>query len=304
MADQSSKIKYIKSFKFICFIDKIERMKWLNYHHLYYFWLVAKEQSFTKAAHRLAVSQSSVSHQVAQLESFLGRRLLKRSTSKKLSLTEEGVLVFEQAEEIFRQGQELVDGFQNQGLTTTLRVGAIGSLSKNFQLQLLRPIIDNPQYQIQIDVSDSITLLKRLKAFQLDLILSDLPYSYSDGEPLIQREIAKENFCLVSKNSKLNKTGLYLPARSNPATPEIESYVHSNLNVKIKGYVDDIALLRLFALESDSIVAIPKIGAARELKTKQLTLNYEFKSLYQKFFLILRQKGSRTKKILSLLDQN
>lgn len=287
-------------------------MEWLNYHHLYYFWTVAKEQSFTKAALKLRIAQSAVSFQVAQLEDFLGKKLIQRSTSKKLALTEEGQIVFNQAEEIFRQGKELVDGLKEGGIQSTLRVGAIGSLSKNLQIRLLRPVIDRADFEITIDVGDAQTLLSRLQTFNLDAILCDVPYPHSENEPLIQREIAREPICLIARKLKqstplpvrLAKYGIYLPARSNPVTSEIESFLKSQKErIKIKGYIDDIALLRLLAIETDSIVAIPRIGAARELQNKTIVVQHQFRSLYQKFYLVLRQNGSRSEKIRRLLDQ-
>ncbi len=287
-------------------------MEWLNYHHLYYFWTVAKEQSFTKAALKLRIAQSAVSFQVAQLEDYLGKKLILRSTSKKLTLTEEGQLVFNQAEEIFRQGKELVDGLKEGGIQSTLRVGAIGSLSKNLQIRLLRPVIDRADFEITVDVGDAQTLLSRLQTFNLDAILCDVPYPHSEDEPLIQREIAREPICLIARKLKqstplqvrLAKYGIYLPARSNPITSEIESFLKSQKErIMIKGYIDDIALLRLLAIETDSVVAIPRIGAARELQNKTIVVQHQFRSMYQKFYLVLRQNGSRSEKILGLLDQ-
>ena len=287
-------------------------MEWLNYHHLYYFWTVAKEQSFTKAALKLRIAQSAVSFQVAQLEDFLGKKLIQRSTSKKLVLTEEGQLVFNQAEEIFRQGKELVDGLKEGGIQSTLRVGALGSLSKNLQIRLLKPVIDRTDFEITVDVGDAQTLLSRLLTFNLDAILCDVPYPHSEDEPLIQREIAREPICLIARKFKqslsfqerLTKYGIYLPARSNPITSEIESFLKCQKErIKIKGYIDDIALLRLLAIETDSVVAIPRIGAARELKNKTIVVQHQFRSMYQKFYLVLRQNGSRSEKILKLLDQ-
>ncbi len=287
-------------------------MEWLNYHHLHYFWTVAKEKSFTKAALKLRIAQSAVSFQVAQLEDFLGKKLIQRSTSKKLTLTEEGQIVFRQAEEIFRQGKELVDGLKEGGIQSTLRVGALGSLSKNLQIRLLRPVINRADFEITVDVGDAQTLLNRLQTFNLDAILCDVPYPHSEDEPLIQREIAREPICLIARKFKhsmplqvrLTKYGIYLPARSNPITSEIESFLKSQKErIKIKGYIDDIALLRLLAIETDSVVAIPRVGAARELQNKTIVLQHQFKSVYQKFYLVLRQKGSRSEKILKLLDQ-
>ena len=287
-------------------------MSWLNYHHLYYFWHVAKLQSFTKAAEELRIAQSAVSLQVAQLEDYLGKKLVIRSTSKKLTLTEEGQIVFRQAEEIFRQGKELVDGVKEGVLTSSIRFGALGSLSKNLQIRLLRPVLEDSDLELIVDVGDSGTLLSRLNGFHLDAILCDVPYPHSEDEPLIQRQIAKEHFCLIARNdgtrrslaARLEKDGVYLPARSNPATSELESYLRNlKSKVKIKGFIDDIALLRLLAIETDAVVAIPKIGAARELKEKKLVVLHEFRLLFQKFYLVLRQNGRRSEKILKLLDQ-
>ncbi|MDZ4660224.1 MAG: LysR family transcriptional regulator [Pseudomonadota bacterium] len=287
-------------------------MEWLNYHHLYYFWTVAKEQSFTKAALKLRIAQSAVSFQVAQLEDFLGKKLILRSTSKKLVLTEEGQIVFNQAEEIFRQGKELVDGIKEGGIQSTLRVGALGSLSKNLQIRLLRPVIDRADFEITVDVGDAQALLSRLQTFKLDAILCDVPFPHSENEPLIQREIAREPICLIARKLKqstplqvrLAKYGIYLPARSNPVTSEIESFLKSQKDrIKIKGYIDDIALLRLLAIETDSVVAIPRVGAARELQNKTIVVQHQFRSMYQKFYLVLRQNGSRSEKILRFLDQ-
>ena len=287
-------------------------MEWLNYHHLHYFWTVAKEKSFTKAALKLRIAQSAVSFQVAQLEDFLGKKLIQRSTSKKLTLTEEGQIVFNQAEEIFRQGKELVDGLKEGGIQSTLRVGALGSLSKNLQIRLLRPVIDRADFEITVDVGDAQTLLSRLQTFNLDAILCDVPYPHSEDEPLIQREIAREPICLIARKFKqstplqvrLAKYGIYLPARSNPITSEIESFLKSQKErIMIKGYIDDIALLRLLAIETDSVVAIPRIGAARELQNKTIVVQHQFRSMYQKFYLVLRQNGSRSEKIRRLLDQ-
>ena len=286
-------------------------MDWLNYHHLYYFWTVAKEQSFTKASLKLRVAQSAVSLQVSQLEDFLGKKLIIRATSKKLVLTEEGQTVFLQAEEIFRQGKELVEGLKEGGLHSSVRVGAMGSLSKNLQLKLLKPIIENKTFELSIDIGDPNTLLTRLLGFHLDAILCDVPFPHSEDEPLIQKQVAREKMCLVSRekngrsplSDQVQSRGIYLPAKSNPATSEIEAHFRAHkMKPLIKGYIDDIALLRLLALETDSLVAIPRVGAERELKSKTLFVAHEFKSLYQKFYIVMRQRGLRSSKLLGLLE--
>lgn len=287
-------------------------MQHLNYHHLYYFWNVAIEGSFTRAAEKLHVAQSAVSLQVSQLESSLGKKLIDRTTSKKLSLTEDGHIAFGGAEEIFRQGRELVSNLKGGTQHTTIRLGALGSLSKNLQLALLMPIIHDTSYELNIEGGDPQTLLARLMGFHLDAILCDVPFPHSEDEPLIQRKIAKEPMCFVARHrnpsrlplaTRLEKHGIYLPAKSNPITTEIENFLQTHHSQpKVHGYIDDIALLRLLALETDVIVAIPKVGASRELASKALSVVHEFESLYQRSYVVVRRDGARSRHILSLLN--
>ncbi len=287
-------------------------MQHLNYHHLYYFWNVANEGSFTRAAEKLHVAQSAVSLQVSQLEEYLGKKLIDRTTSKKLSLTEDGHVAFGRAEEIFRQGRELVHNLKGGAPHTTIRLGALGSLSKNLQLALLKPIIHNSNYELNIEGGDPQTLLTRLMGFHLDAILCDVPFPHSEDEPLIQRKIAKEPMCFVGRHgnpsrlplaARLEKHGVYLPAKSNPITTEIETFLQTQRSrPKVHGYIDDIALLRLLAIETDVIVAIPKVGAIRDLAGRTLVIVHEFEALYQRSYLVVRRTGARSRHILSLLS--
>jgi hypothetical protein len=110
--------------------------------------------------------------------------------------------------------------------------------------------------------------------------------------------------CLVTKAFKGKKrpqkipdrlrNGIYLPAKSSPLTSAIlETLKVDSPNVSIRGYIDDIAFLRLLAIETDSVVAIPKIGVKRELESRELVVVHEFRKIRQSYFLIHRQKGKR-----------
>ena len=106
----------------------------LNYHHLRYFWAVAKEGGLTRAAERLHVSQSALSTQIRQLEEHLGQSLFVRA-ARSMQLTEAGQLALGYAETIFRAGDELVDVLQGEAMPkrAVLRVGSVATLSRNFQ---------------------------------------------------------------------------------------------------------------------------------------------------------------------------
>ena len=88
-------------------------MEWLNYHHLLYFWTVAKAGSITAACSQLHLAQPTISAQLRNLENALGRKLFTRA-GRHLVLTEAGRLVYRYADEIFSLGRELLDTLKDR----------------------------------------------------------------------------------------------------------------------------------------------------------------------------------------------
>lgn len=285
-------------------------MEWFNYHHLYYFWIVCKEGGFSKAAVKLRIAQSAVSMQISKLEDYLGEKLMERGP-RGFTLTEAGQITLAQAEEIFRQGNDLLQYFRLGKMKSSFRIGALGGLSKNLQLSLLSDIISNSGIELSLEVGDAQMLVDRLLNYKLDVLLSDFPMPSSAAEPLIQTEIASEMVCLVSRRkqkkmdsnfSSLLKNGVYLPAQSSPITTAVLDVLSAEVKVPyVRGFIDDIAFLRLLALETDSIVAIPKIGVRRELEAGELHVVHEFRKIKQRYFLVYRQKGKRHPMLNQLL---
>ena len=113
--------------------------KWLNYHHLYYFWLLSKEGSFTKVAEKLAIAQSAVSGQINQLEESLGMSLIDRSNKRRPIFTEEGKKVLDYADNIFETGEELLQWARTGSTQKELiiKIGALSGLSRNFQYEFI-----------------------------------------------------------------------------------------------------------------------------------------------------------------------
>ncbi|MBC7466228.1 MAG: LysR family transcriptional regulator [Bdellovibrio sp.] len=278
-------------------------MEWLNYHHLYYFWIVCKEGGFSKAALKLRIAQSAVSLQVSKLEDHLGEKLMERGP-RGFKLTEAGQVTLAQAEEIFRQGNDLLQYFRSGKMKSSFRVGALGGLSKNLQLKILSNVLSDSKTELSLEVGDAAVLIDRLVNYKLDAVLSDVPIPSSAAEPLTQTEIAVEAVCLVSRirpkkvdsdtlPAFLSK-GLYLPAQSSPITSALLDFVSAEVKIPyIRGFIDDIAFLRLLALETDCLIAIPKIGIRRELEAGELHIVHEFKKIKQSYFLVYRQKGKR-----------
>ena len=152
-------------------------MEWLNYHHLLYFWVVAREGSVTRAAAELRLAQPTVSTQLRALEHVLGEELFARS-GRRLMLTDVGRMVFRYADEIFGLGRELLDTVKGRptGQPMRLTVGIADAVPKLIAYRLLQPALAVPQ-EVRIvcreDKPDR--LLAELAVHGLDLVLSDAP---------------------------------------------------------------------------------------------------------------------------------
>jgi LysR family transcriptional regulator, transcriptional activator of nhaA len=99
-------------------------VEYLNYHHLRYFWTVAKEGGLTKAAAKMHVSQPTISAQIQVLEGVLGEKLFRRA-SRNLALTHTGQHVLSFAEEIFSLGQDLLNSVKQRLTRRPLRLSQI-----------------------------------------------------------------------------------------------------------------------------------------------------------------------------------
>src|SRR5262249_35971069 len=121
-------------------------MEWLNYHHLFYFWTVAREGSIAAAARVLRLSQPTVSEQIAALEEAMGEPL-RRRTSRGIALTEMGATVHRYADAIFPLGRELQDTVRGRptGRPMRLAVGVADEVPKPLAHRLLAPALSLSQ---------------------------------------------------------------------------------------------------------------------------------------------------------------
>lgn len=152
-------------------------MEFLNFHHLRYFWTVARKGGVHKAAEALGVSQPSISAQLKVLEEALGEKLFRRS-GRSLVLTETGQIALSYADEIFSTGRELVNAMKQRPGNRLLRfnVGVTDSLSKLMAFEILKPAFHFTEpTQVICREAELTPLIHQLQAHRLDLVLSDEP---------------------------------------------------------------------------------------------------------------------------------
>jgi len=150
---------------------------WLNYHHLLYFWMVAKEGGITPAAEQLHLAQPTLSTQIQKLEKSLGVKLFDRR-GRSLVLTDTGQMVFRYADEIFTLGRELVDTLRGQPSSDSIRllVGVPDVMPKLVTYQLLKPALEmEERVKLVCHEGKLEDLLSDLALHRLDIVLADSP---------------------------------------------------------------------------------------------------------------------------------
>jgi LysR family transcriptional activator of nhaA len=174
-------------------------MPFLNYHHLRYFRVIARELSVTRAAEKLNLSVPALSIQLKQLEESLGHKLFERGKGG-LVLTEAGRLALDYADTIGRTGEELMAVMQQRpqgGGRQVLRVGAVATLSRNFQLEFLRPALHRAAVEVVIRSGALRELLMALHAHEVDLVLSNQPARRDAERPWHSHLLAEQPVSLV-----------------------------------------------------------------------------------------------------------
>ena len=156
-------------------------MEWLNYHHLLYFWTVAREGTIARASVELRLAQPTISGQIRALEDQLGEKLFQRS-GRNLVLTDMGRVVYRYADDIFSIGRELIDTLRDRptGRPMRFQVGVADEVTKIIAYRLLEPALRLP-VPIQIVCRDGAPerLLTDLATHALDLVIADTPVSPS-----------------------------------------------------------------------------------------------------------------------------
>jgi LysR family transcriptional activator of nhaA len=176
-------------------------MEYLNFHHLRYFWTVARKGSVRKAAEEMHVSQPSISAQLHSLEDALGEKLFQRS-GRNLVLTETGQVVLSYADEIFSAGRELLNAVKQRPGARALRlnVGMTDALSKMIAFEILKPAFHfaRPTHVVcrQAELGP---LVHQLQAHRLDIVLSEEPASSSLKSKTFNHRLGRSGttFCAV-----------------------------------------------------------------------------------------------------------
>lgn len=292
------------------------RVEQLNFHHLLYFWRVAKLGHLTQAASELNISQSALSAQIRQLEERLGEPLFKRA-GRKLILTETGHLVLSYAENIFGLGQEMLGRLQGQtqGITH-LRVGSVSTLSRNYQENWIQPLLSNPSVMLTLESGPLEVLLTRLTQHQLDVVLANEAVPADPERPFYCRFLGSQTISLVGPALRWQQSKLKIPEdldgleialpgpRHNVRAQFDALCAASGIAPRLRAEVDDMAMLRLIARDSGWLTLLPDVVVQDELKAGTLVTVAQLAGLEERFYAITTTHRHRMEMLERLLSGN
>ncbi|MCP9455917.1 MAG: transcriptional activator NhaR [Nitrospira sp.] len=291
-------------------------MEWLNYHHLLYFWAVAKHGTVAKACEELRLAQPTISGQLRQLEQALGEKLFVRS-GRRLALTEMGHVVFGYAEAIFAMGQELLNTIKGRanGQQTRLVVGISQVIPKPLANHLLRAGLHLDQPLRLICQEDRLhRLLADLTMHRYDLVISDTPappnfkahaYSHPIGESGVTLFAASRLAARYRRGFPYSLHGapMLLPTTDAVLRRSIDQWlVHHQLQPTIVGEFDDSATLKAFGQEGFGI--FPGISAMENEICRQyrVAIIGHLDGLTQHFYAITVERRLKHPAVLAIVQ--
>lgn len=278
--------------------------EWLNYHHLRYFYTVAKEGSLRAAAEKLKISQSSICAQIQLLESALGEDLFRLS-ARSLVLTEFGHLILGYAEEIFRLGRELLSARKQFPGVRSLRlnVGIVDSFPKLTSFEILRPAFTHdPPIHITCHEGKLDDLLAQLATHRVDVVLADEPASpglqlKTFNHPLGSSGIT---FCAAPSLARtlkgrfprnLNGAPALLGTQNTSLRRELEKWFRSEgIEPRIVGEFEDGALAKIVATEGIGFIHVPSAVAAEAVERYGFTILGRTSKCEMQFYAITAER--------------
>jgi LysR family transcriptional activator of nhaA len=247
-------------------------MEWLNYHHLLYFWTVAREGSIAKASRELRLAQPTISGQIRMLENSLDQKLFQK-VGRNLVLTDVGQVVYRYADEIFRVGRELQDTIRDRPTGSPLRfsVGVADAVPKLIAYHLLQPAMRLPQKIYLICREDKPNrLVAALSIHELDLVISDSPLSPTVNVRAFSHLLGESGVTFFANRGLAARLGgrrfpksldgvpFLAPADNTSLRRSLEQWFEGlSVHPVIIGEFEDTALINVFGQSGDGVFVAP-----------------------------------------------
>jgi LysR family transcriptional activator of nhaA len=291
-------------------------MEWVNYHHLLYFWVVAREGGLVPAGKVLRLSHPTLIAQIRTLEEQLGEKLFVK-VGRKLELTETGRVAFRYADEIFTLGREMVDVVKGRtaGQALRLDVGVADVVPKLIVRRLLQPALELEQPVRLICLENTFEkLLADLALHTLDIVIADAPvpqgssvrvYSHFLGETGVSFFAAKE---LASSRRRgfpasLDGAPFLLPLQHLTLRRSLNTWFdRHHISPHIVGEFEDSALLKAFGADGVGIFAAPSVVEREVMAQYDVQVIGRTDEVKERFYAISAERRLKHPAVLAVSD--
>jgi LysR family transcriptional regulator, transcriptional activator of nhaA len=273
-------------------------MQHINYNHLYYFWMVKKKGSVTKAAQALCLAPHTISGQIKALEARLNGSLFNR-VGRGLESTELGELVFRYADKMFDLSYEMLDIVNYQKDTSILfEVGIADVLSKALASRvLLSALPSDGSMNLACIESTHESLMARLREHKLDVILSDCAGDSLKYPEILSKKLGECSISFYAASELatafpacLEEQGLLLPSKNTSVGQQLHRwFAEQSLRVRIAGEFDDAAMMKAFGFFNKGIFVAPSIYR-HDILSQGMVLLGEAADIKEEYHLIFAER--------------
>jgi len=290
-------------------------MEWLNYHHLLYFWVAAREGGLAPASKVLRLARPTLSGQIHALEDRLGEKLFQRS-GRKLVLTDVGRVVCRYADEIFTLGREMVETVEGRttGSRARLDVGVVDVVAKLVVRELLEPALRMPEPVRLVCHEDTHErLLSRLAAHEVDLVISDAPVPPGSGVRAFNHLLGECGVTFFAHSrlahlrrgfpGSLNDQPLLVPMEGAPLRRALDAWLDSHaLRPRIVGEFEDSALLKVFGADGVGVFVAPTAVEKKVGAQYHVAVIGRADEIRERFYVITAERRIRNPAVLAISD--
>lgn len=278
---------------------------WINYHHLYYFMVIATEGGIAKAAKHLRLGQPTLSTQLGQFEEALGKKLFERR-HRALVLTDTGRTVLEYATEIFRLGGEMTEAVNDRLIADRvhLQIGALDSVPKHIIMQLAKAAYRAGKCSISILEGKSDELLREMHGSRIDLLLTTIQPPVPEKGSFVVREVARmpvvvcgtKKFRGLRKGfpSSLNGQPMVMPLIHGKLRHDVSHFLDvSGISVDVVAETQDTSVQKLFGIEGIGLIPIAETAVVDLVRDGLLVKIGVMKGVYEYIWLSAPHKRVR-----------
>jgi LysR family transcriptional activator of nhaA len=288
----------------------------LNYHHLLYFWVVAREGSLVAAGKVLRLTHPTLSAQVRALEEQLGEPLFDR-VGRRLELTDVGRVVFRYADEIFTLGRELVDTVRGRstGRPERLDVGVVDLVPKVVVRRLLQPALSLPERVRPVFHEDSLDkLLAALSLHTLDIIIADAPVPSGSSVRAFNHLLGETGITffgtpdLVAAYRRgfpesLDGAPVLLPLEQTPLRRSLNQWFERHgLRPEVVAEFQDSALLKVFGSDGLGIFTAPTVVADEVCRQYRVEILGHAPDVRERFYALSAERRLKKAAVLAITE--